>query len=83
MAERRRVTMYTRTNCGLCEEAREAILSVRGEVPFEYEEVTVDGREDLERVYGHRLPVVLVDGEERFELHVDPAELRAALSLRD
>lgn len=83
MAERRRVTMYTRTNCGLCEEAREAILSVRGEVPIEYEEVTVDGREDLERLYGERVPVILVDGEERFELHVDPAELRAALSLRD
>jgi glutaredoxin len=75
--------MYTRTNCGLCEEAREAILSVRGEVPIEYEEVTVDGREDLERLYGERVPVILVDGEERFELHVDPAELRAALSLRD
>jgi hypothetical protein len=71
--------MYSRTSCGLCDEARKAVLSVRGQVPFGFEEVFVDGRDDLERAYGLRVPVVLVDGEERFELHVDPAALREAL----
>jgi hypothetical protein len=72
--------MYSRTTCGLCDEAREAILAVRAGLPFDFEEVTVDGDDRLERAYGLRVPVVLVDGEERFELQVDPGELRAVLS---
>ena len=31
----------------------------------------------LSRGYGIRIPVVEIDGEERFEYEVDPAELRA------
>jgi hypothetical protein len=72
--------MYSRTTCGLCDEAREVILGARADHPFEYEEVFVDGHRDLEGRYGERVPVVLVDGEERFDLRVDPMELRAALA---
>jgi Glutaredoxin-like domain (DUF836) len=73
------VILYSRTTCGLCDEAREAILAVRADVPFLFEEVFVDGRDDLERRYGIRVPVIVVDGEERFELHVDREDLRAAV----
>jgi hypothetical protein len=72
--------MYSRTTCGLCDRAREAILAVRNELPFDFEEVFVDGDHRLERAYGVRVPVVLIDGEERFELDVDAGELGAALS---
>jgi len=72
--------MYSRAACGLCDEAREVILAVRAEAPFDYEELFVDGRDDLERAYGVRVPVVLVDGEERFALHVDAPELRRAVA---
>jgi Glutaredoxin-like domain (DUF836) len=72
--------MYSRAACGLCDEAREVILATRAESPFDYEEVFVDGREDLERAYGVRVPVVLVNGEERFELHVEGPELRRAVT---
>jgi glutaredoxin len=75
-----RVVMYSRSTCGLCDEAREAILEARAEHPFEYEEVFVDGHQELENRYGQRVPVVLVDGEERFDLRVDPLELRAVLA---
>jgi glutaredoxin len=72
--------MYSRTTCGLCDEAREVILAAHAENAFEYEEVFVDGHDDLERAYGLRVPVVLVDGEERFELHVDADVLRDLLA---
>jgi glutaredoxin len=75
-----RVTMYSRTTCGLCDEAREVILAIRAEHPFEYEEVLVDGKADLEGRYGERVPVVLVNGEEEFDLHVDPERLRGVLA---
>jgi hypothetical protein len=75
-----RVTVYSRITCGLCDEAREVILAVRAERPFEYEEVLIDGRADLEGRYGERVPVVLVNGEEEFDLHIDPERLRGVLA---
>ncbi len=74
-----RVTMYSRVTCGLCDKAREQILALRDEVAFEYEEVFVDGRDDLERDYGLRVPVVVVDGEEHFQFEVDGAQLGTLL----
>jgi glutaredoxin len=74
------VTMYSRSACGLCDEAREVILVVRADLPFEYEELFIDGNEDLEREYGIRVPVIEIDGQEQFELHVDPSELRRLVS---
>jgi glutaredoxin len=71
-----RVTMYSRGTCGLCDEARDAVLDVRAQWPFEFEEILIDGNPLLERAYGSRVPVVLVDGHERFELWVEPDALR-------
>ena len=71
--------MYSRATCALCDRAREVILDARADLGFEYEEVLVDGRRDLEGRYGIRVPVVLVDGEERFEIEVEPSALREAL----
>jgi hypothetical protein len=70
------VRMYSRRRCGLCDEAREVILGVRREAPFEFEEVLIDGNDALERDYGIRIPVIEVDGREEFEIRVDPARLR-------
>lgn len=78
------VTMYSRVRCGLCDEAREVVLAAREDVPFEYREVFIDGDPDLERDYGTRVPVIAVDGQEAFELTVDPEAFRAAVGrLRD
>jgi hypothetical protein len=72
--------MYSRVTCGLCDRAREEILSLRDQVSFEYEEIFIDGREDLEREYGLRIPVVSVEGEELFQFEVDRSELRSRLA---
>ncbi len=71
--------MISRTTCGLCDEAREVVLAERAGTEFAFDEVFVDGHEDLEREYGIRVPVVIVDGEEEFEYHVDPERLRRLL----
>lgn len=78
-----RVRLYSRLRCGLCDEARGVILTVRGEVPFEFEEVLIDGDDTLERDFGIRIPVVVVDGREEFEIHVDGERLRALVSPRN
>ena len=75
----RTVLMYSRPGCGLCDEARRVILGVRERSPFRYEEVDISDDDALELEYGIRIPVVLVDGEERFEVRVDASELAFAL----
>ena len=70
--------MYSRPTCHLCDVARHAIQSLGG--AFEFDEISVEGDETLERDYGLRVPVVLVDGEEAFETVVDRTELRRLLS---
>jgi len=63
--------MYSRPGCGLCDEARLVILAELGRTPFDFEDVDVSGDDALELEYGIRIPVVLVDGEERFEIGLD------------
>ncbi len=70
-----RVVLYSRAGCHLCDVAREALLAHRERVPFDFDEVDIERDEELELEYGVRIPVVEVDGEERFEVSVDPAEL--------
>ena len=77
-----RVVLYSRAGCHLCDVAREAILTVRERFSFAFEEIDIDGDDELELEYGIRIPVVEVDGEEGFEVTVDPDELASALARR-
>jgi len=72
-----RVVLYSRAGCHLCDAARDVLSAERSRSPFDLVEVDVAGDDDLERDYGIRIPVVEIDGEERFEYEVDPAELVA------
>jgi hypothetical protein len=69
------VLLYSRPGCHLCDEARGVLLAEQARTPFDLHEVSVEGDDDLERAYGIRIPVVLVDGVERFEYEVDRAAL--------
>lgn len=71
--------MYSRPGCGLCDEARRVILAERERTWFRYEEVDISGDDALELEHGIRIPVVLVDGDERFEIRVDAAEFALAV----
>ena len=73
------VTLYGKAGCCLCDEARDVLSAVRAERLFELEQVDVSLDPALDRLYGERIPVVAVDGEELFEYHVDAAELRRRL----
>jgi hypothetical protein len=75
----REVLLYSRPGCGLCDEARAVILAERERTDFEFSERDVTGDDALELEYGLRIPVVLIDGEERFEVRVDPGSLARAV----
>lgn len=76
------VTVFTRENCHLCEEALSTIRRVAGEVgrPVDLETVDVDEDADLRERYGERVPYVLVDGRPAFKFRVDEADLRRRLT---
>ncbi len=47
--------------------------------PFSFEEIDIDGDDDLIREYAIRIPVVTIDGHERFEYQVDPLEFASVV----
>ena len=65
-----------RPGCHLCDDAR-AVLERVGAT---FEEVDITTDDALHAAYLERIPVVLLDGVERFELFVDEAALRRLLS---
>ena len=71
------VVLYSRPACGLCDRAREVLDAQRERTPFDLVEVDISGDEALEREFGIRIPVIVIDGVERFEIQVDPEELAA------
>ena len=73
------VLLYSRPGCHLCDVARAVIEGERARTSFELVEVNVESDDALELAYGIRIPVVLIDGEERFDVSVDPAAFAAAV----
>ena len=75
-----RVTLYHSPGCHLCERAREVLLAVRADTPFELEEVDISGDEALESRYRELLPVVAVEGGKSFSYFVPEDAFRRALA---
>ena len=74
------ITLYTRPGCHLCDEARQAILALRDELPpFELSDVNIEQDDGLLARYLERIPVVAVDGEVVSELELKLDRLRASL----
>ena len=74
------VTLYSRTGCHLCDEAREAIGAMRPELPdFELREVDIESDDGLFTRLLERIPVVEIDGEVVSELELDHEAVRLAL----
>ena len=72
------VILYTRVGCHLCEEAHQTLLAHGLDV----EEIDIDEHGDLRSRYDTCVPVVVIDGRERFRGRVDEMLLRRLLSKR-
>jgi len=76
------VVLYGRPGCHLCDDARDLLLAIREEHAFAFAEHDIEADDDLFRRYLERIPVIAIDGEERFELDFDPKAVRAALAAK-
>ena len=75
----RRLTLYTRQGCCLCEEMKEVIRRVAGKLPLEMEEIDVDSEPELQQRYGNEVPVLFIDGRKAFKVRVEIRELKRKL----
>ncbi len=74
-----RITLYTKPECCLCDDAKDVIDQLRGEMEFELELRNIlEDLADYER-YKHDIPVILLDGREIARHRVTLAQLREAL----
>ena len=76
------VTLYTKADCHLCEQALGALTEIRAELAFELEVLDITLDDGLHRMYFERIPVICVDGEELCEYFVDAELLRERLESR-
>ena len=65
------VTLYSKPDCPLCDEARQALARVAGRVSFDIREIDITSDGELEARLRERIPVVALDGEELFDFHID------------
>jgi len=73
------VTIYGRTGCHLCENALQLLQSMQDELNFQIEEILIDGNEELEKLYGEKIPVTHIDGVHHDFWRVDPERFRSSL----
>jgi hypothetical protein len=72
-----RPTLYVREGCHLCEEASVLLDDMLGTDGWDAVDIGTD--DDLLVRYAHRIPVLVVDGEELLELVITRPDLVEAL----
>jgi hypothetical protein len=70
-----RLTLITRPGCHLCEVAETAMDKIAADTGEQWTRVDVTDSVELERDYGDRVPVVLLDGREHGYWRVEEERL--------
>ena len=73
------VTLYTRADCPLCEEARGLLDALAGELGFAVEPVDIDADRELRARYNYAVPVIALGGDEIARAPIRAAALEAVL----
>ena len=72
------LVLYGRAGCHLCDDVR----AVLRRVGHPFEEVDIEGDDELLARYLERIPVIALDGAELYDFFVNEVELRARLDAR-
>ena len=76
------VTVYTKPNCPLCDEAMDELHGLQSRIPFRLEPIDILTDLALFEEHHQAIPVICVDGVEICRYRVDEARLEAALRRR-
>lgn len=72
-----RPILYVRAGCHLCEDASVLLDEMLG--PDGWDAIDIDTDDDLLVRFAHRIPVLVIDGEERAELVITRPDVIDAL----
>jgi glutaredoxin len=75
----RDITLYSRTGCHLCEEAKKVIAPMLSEFGATLREVNIDEDAVLEERYGWDIPILFIGARKAAKHRVDPAQFRRQL----
>lgn len=70
-----KLILYSRADCCLCEEMKDAIRQVAAKIPLDVEEIDVDSSAQLQEQFGHEVPVLFIDGRKAFKYRMTAREL--------
>jgi glutaredoxin len=75
-----RLTLITRQNCHLCDDARAVLARIQNATGERWTEIDVDSSDELAIEYGDRVPVVLLDGAEHGYWRIEEPRLLSDLA---
>ncbi|HYW48434.1 MAG TPA: glutaredoxin family protein [Bryobacteraceae bacterium] len=76
------VTLYTRSGCCLCEDAKRVLTEARRRAEFDYEEFDIDRDSELRGRYNYEVPVIAINRVKAFKYKVDMEEFLKKLAAR-
>jgi glutaredoxin len=76
------VTLISRRNCHLCDEAAASLRALSTELSYELHEIDVDSDHTLQDEYSDRVPVILIDGREHGYWRLEEARFRRAMAVQ-
>lgn len=71
----KKLTLYTRVGCHLCEVMKEQLDQIAARHPFALDVVDIDRDPALRAQYDWEVPVLLVDGKKVAKIRLDEAML--------
>ena len=77
------VEIFTRTDCHLCEEMKEALSQAATGLDVELTETDIDADEQLTARYGNDIPVLFVNGSKAFKHRASVRELNRRLLMAE
>lgn len=77
MAEKLRLVLYTKAECGLCDEMKHQMLEANCSELYELVEVDIEGDAQLFAQYRFEIPVLSINGVEAFRHQLRAEEFRA------
>jgi glutaredoxin len=75
-----KLTLYSRKDCCLCDEMKAVIQSVRGNIPFDLDEIDIDSSPELQAKFCEEVPVLFIDGRKAFKYRVTARQLEFKLT---
>ena len=71
----RKLTLYSRPGCHLCDEMKRVIQTVSARVPLTVDVIDISTDADLQARYGLEIPVLLIDGKKAAKYRVTAEDL--------